>query len=545
MLSFNIDLNDIFASVKQTPIQWEFGTSTVKPFTSENLEGYCVQHKEHLLFYIRQRDFRLPQIKGLMHYWQLDDEQFTTFQKNCNQWSWAFISILINKNKKSIHIQNSDYAQSCIYLTAHHNKLYGHWNPRALYKDVKEPKLNIVKTLDFLYGFNVQNSHHTCFSKINQLPQQATALFSIKTGLQISLPEKALYLEPTEIQNNVDIVDVFIEEMSQACRAMIDPNKNTPIGIMFSGGVDSCLVLSVINNITQRPITATSLMMSGQTLNQQKARIDEMVNKTGIQLFSLTDNNLTLLERSFKNFDTSGVWPEELPFISGFDSLCQLLRSQNIETVFTGEFADQLCFPNRHEAENSGNEIYNPWTPNKPVSEYPYITEFVKKTYDIAKANKLEAPYQHLPYCYNPDYYLSQNLWAQHPFYSIDMFKFLRSLPFSWRKNKKIIRQALVKLGFSQAVAYPALEESFDKKVKEVFLTDNCPPEARFLLENSYLDKLGLINKKEALEDFNCLQRGKNSKLDDYAYMSYSRIFTMELAIRSIEKFSKCAVTLE
>lgn len=135
-----------------------------------------------------------------------------------------------------------------------------------------------------------------------------------------------------------EVVDGFREALSDAVRERLV--ADVEVASYLSGGIDSCAVLGLAQQMMDRPIRAYTLCFDDAIYDESKLAQDQAA------LSGSNFHPVPVSSRDIADAYSDAVWHSETPFINGHGVakyiLSRAVRDSGIKVVFTGEGADEM-----------------------------------------------------------------------------------------------------------------------------------------------------------------------------------------------------------
>lgn len=543
MFQFQIHRSDLDAVVSQSTDRWCFGNSFIIPVENPALEAYCVSAGSRRFFYIRERDFGVPQIPGFLHTWQFSDEAYADFKKSALAWPMDFLAVELDPSKKSlIQIFAGPYQHVPLFLYASPDTVYGDWVPTRLYPFLKSAAVEPLIATSLLYTSQHAYSKLTLFKDLYRLTQRTTACFTAGSGLNLTYPEPSLHVLPRTVKAEADVVQDFISVCQQLLKQYIPPDPNLQIGVQLSGGTDSTTVISMLNAMGVCNMQAYTYCFPEDEAesDQDRDRLREITNRFGLQHQLCRMQTDKIFENKIKRLQTNqGIWYIEHPYYQAHVDIAALYKAHHTPIVLGGVGGDEVTSLSQAEllevpAEKKEQHSISHHVAYQP-HQFPYYTPRVGQLMQDCAFETLLSPdisaFPDFDVCHLS---LEQGIWEQHPFTRLEMREFIRSLPVPWRRRKRIFRETLRHLGFSKDFAYPLRQHRGSNPTETAFFKEK-PALVWELFSTSRLAEQGIIDIDGLLKDYQRFIDGQGSCIGDWAPRYYYQLVTLELAIRSAE----------
>jgi asparagine synthase (glutamine-hydrolysing) len=195
------------------------------------------------------------------------------------------------------------------------------------------------KSLSQVFTFWTTITPNTIFSDV----------FEVSPGHYITVNSSGFHIKkywalpvytPEEYQNVSlnDSIAGFVDLFSDAVR--IRMRSDVQVGAYLSGGIDSCITTSFIKNIIPENLKTFSISFSDEEFDESNYQ------KLAVDYFKTTHSRITCSSKDIADKFREVVWHSEMPLLRTAPVpmylLSDLVRSQNIKVVITGEGADEL-----------------------------------------------------------------------------------------------------------------------------------------------------------------------------------------------------------
>ncbi|MDP6977910.1 MAG: asparagine synthase (glutamine-hydrolyzing) [Myxococcota bacterium] len=135
-----------------------------------------------------------------------------------------------------------------------------------------------------------------------------------------------------------EVVDGFREALGDAVRERLV--ADVEVASYLSGGIDSCSVLGLAQQMMDRPIRAYTLCFDDDLFDESQLAREQA------EFCGSTFHPVPVTSRDLADAYSDAVWHSETPFINGHGVAKYLLsrevRDSGIKVVFTGEGADEM-----------------------------------------------------------------------------------------------------------------------------------------------------------------------------------------------------------
>lgn len=491
---------------------WRSGESFIHPFEHPSLETFSLTAGSRTLFVVRER------IAGVDPPTRAGD--FDRVLDDARSWPLDFLIIVTDDTSGEATMHAGAWGVAPLHLIARGGTLHGHWDPSELYRyvDAREPLEPDLAAELLVRGAN-SYSRRTVIRSLLMLTERARARWAAGS-LRIDYPQAVGQPAARELKPNADVLGAFDEILTAAMRRWLAPGDPAPAAEL-SGGLDSAIVSATAAKITGRAVRTFGLQMPPPSGVSQRQRRDELIGLFGFQ-DTLLDAELLRPFSNRRRIDEGLVVPWHEFYADAFDEIYQLAHRGGSRIVLSGLGGDELLFvPRAGEAE-----------PEPPLP--PYLTPFARDA--LTGAGRDAAPAGLISTSALDSaagtgaLAMRRGLWPVNPFCTPELVRFCASLPEEWRTDRALERRFVRALGCSDAIAHPAMTESFGELMHET-LTRHARPLLNDLFAESRLAALNLV-------DADVLQRSYREHCEhgtDENDMWFLMPALAELTLRAIE----------
>lgn len=493
MLSFKIVLNDLTHLPDWDLESGVFGKGYINPYHHEAVEFYFVfcEELKRAFFVCREKDFRFSaeQIQKKYKHFpiKLDRHDYEDAFRAISEWPLNFICIeLCLEEAPRISVSCGTYHSVALYLSTYANYVVGHWDPEALCDLLPELQLNyecVAQKLLLLSSYGTE----TFFKNISRLPDRGcyeAILEGANVKASIKKPTPLPYRLAGTPPSGADVLKIYDEALKAAINTWISPNYSK-IGVELSGGLDSSNLALALRSVYARDICSYIVLAGGVEGDLQREKRPEIVNKIRAH-----DTCFEGVEYPpLCNFETKAVWPDSHYYMEAEGHKCDLLRAENIPVIMTGQGGDLTML--LHASEDDGIPLTDQeLTLNNFISD-EYLSVKPEPDWPMGILNGCTVSGLHIL----STHFLRHGIWAIHPFASLDLIDFCRSLPPEWRKGRKIMKDRLLWCGLSEHYITPKESGHF----LNIFLkgTPTIVEAARKLVRNSILVDCGIVDRQK------------------------------------------------
>jgi hypothetical protein len=123
--------------------------------------------------------------------------------------------------------------------------------------------------------------------------------------------------------------------------------------------------------------------------------------------------------------------------------------------------------------------------------------------------------------------YLRRGIWFANPLAAAGLHTFARFLPAEWRYKRRISREALTRLGYSDYFTKQAPKEDFSPTIETILMKLDWE---KMFRKNSVLCDMGLINRERLFEGVDIFRKTLNRN----AGIKIMTALHMELSLQSV-----------
>lgn len=251
-----------------------------------------------------------------------------------------FAVLIWNKIKKELLIARDRFGVRPLYILRHKNYLYFASELKAFdqianYEREFDPK----RLYEHCLLWNTYGDH-TVYKDVKSLPGGTYAIY--QNGKLIS--EKRYYdigMTPgQDLRSYPEAQEAFKSLMDDAVRLRL--RSDVPVGAYLSGGIDSSVILHLINNHTTNKLKTFSITFDDKEYDESAYQQD-MVKHINSDHYSV-HINYEEIDRAFPeavyHFERPVFRTAPVPLFL----LSKIVRENNIKVVLTGEGADEILW---------------------------------------------------------------------------------------------------------------------------------------------------------------------------------------------------------
>jgi len=207
------------------------------------------------------------------------------------------------------------------------------------------------------------------------------------------------YTDSKQFKSEDDVIEVLRVELSKAVRRRLI--SDVPVGAFLSGGIDSSLVVALMQQASSTTVNTFSIGFSETRWNEAPAakRIADYLGTNHEEFYITEENILDIAQNAAKYYDEPFADSSSIPTLA----LCRMTR-EHITVALSGDGGDELFWG------------YNRYVPSHfiPFDKYKIIPRFLRqcigKPMQMIKGGRFEAWGQLLCFKDLIDYYLGSFL---------------------------------------------------------------------------------------------------------------------------------------
>lgn len=505
--------------------RWVCGLSWVRPFVHPLLEQFGVTNGRSTLLVTRERQVSAPTAPVLDDVEFVDESTYEKYLSEMRSWPLEFLVVEHHHACGAFNIRAGQWGSAPVYLVEVGQRLRGAWSLPELRPCLRADRLNALEVARGL-TYRFRYSRETPFEGVFQLTERAEAEYTRVHGLRMRYPEPAKHALPRGVREDVDLVDIFEQELERAVTAWPFAARETAVEL--SGGMDSTNVAVTLAARGHRDVLAYALIFDGDVGQQQLRRRREIIEHCDFQDVRVDALDHPPLRPFGARASGEPLHPLAQPYHEGLEHILELVRGRGVTTVVTGDGGDQLFSLREAEWATLGispgrNNPHRPlpaWLGERTLEQVECIDS------NLAPATVLN-PSALLGFASRTPQYLEAGMWQVSPLCSPRLARFCEQLPVDWRMRKRLARERLRRLGFSDEVVNPPLRENFTH-VMEYALAEFGMPLLEKRLRDSILVDLGYVDADELRAVHDRVAGGGEMDFSVFAFLR------MELGVRGM-----------
>jgi asparagine synthase (glutamine-hydrolysing) len=267
--------------------------------------------------------------------------QWNTQCENYLNGMWAFV--IYDSQQETLFASRDRIGVKPLYYAHQHNFLAFASEQIVFHKSGWLPfEVNKEAVFDFLHRDELEAKPEGFFKHIIELPPAHHFIYDIRTGkLELNKYEQSSYNEAIEIPNEQKTL-TYIEQVREKTIHAIQEHlqSDVPVGTCLSGGLDSSILVRVIQHLHNEEQHAFHATFSKKEINETHYAID-VVQHTKIKLHTIEPTTEDLAKDLEKV-----LLAHQLPLRS-FSSyaqyrVLQLAAQQGVKVMLDGQGADEL-----------------------------------------------------------------------------------------------------------------------------------------------------------------------------------------------------------
>ncbi len=372
-------------------------------------------------------------------------------------------------------------------------------------------------------------SNKTIFSEIKILTERSILTGNDK-GVEIKYPiSNLISIKSLKLKNPLNSFTKVLEKTLDNYWSKF--KQKECVGFEVSGGVDSVTPLKFYSQIAKDRLKGFSMVFDGELGTGQKKKLREIAKFSNIEVNFTPILNLWPLKSQTKSKKLKPFHLEREIYFEALDKMAQKAQKQGVKVIITGTGGDEAFAVDPRERVGFQGSQEKKFRESFIISSI--FTDKIRQGFLSPDEDVIPIPI--VPYSVlgsnlaRNNIYIRHNIWPLAPLAHPKFIRFCRHLPRNKKEKKKILRDYLKKLGYSEEIYNPQRNENFAsffenticrKEIKNLFIK---------LISNSQLSKLGIIDKKEFMKVYSEYRRNKGKISPGYFYT----IATTEILLQS------------
>lgn len=475
--------------------RWTNGESSIEPFCNPALEQAVAVRSDDATACVIVRERRIsepPLPTGGSGPTLLDTDRYDRLIARAAAWdlSWTVVEI----GHGSARVRAGQTGVGPVYVTAAPDGLHGSWDLLDLCPYINVADLDaaeVVRWVSYLGHY----SRSTIFRAVEKVTERATATWAPQTGVTVSYPEPAPHAQPRALRPGADPVGYFAGLLDRVtAHRPLDPGE---LAMELSGGLDSANVAASLTRTFGAPVATVALIVEGAAGEQQRRRRKELLDR-----FTLT-RDVELPIADAYPFHPRGprrngavFSPTDGTYAEATEQIYAHLAQVGVRCIATGIGGDEAMCLTEAERQATGTT----W-PTRLVPDY--LGDRCAPLASRLEADAAPAPVLTFSTllglaCRSPEV-MRHGLWPVSPLAAPEVLRLCESLPIEWRLRKRLLRERLARLGMSDDVLHPALNEQFGPTIEAAMRSDGIPLLRRYRREGAILTEHGYLDRGRLL----------------------------------------------
>jgi asparagine synthase (glutamine-hydrolysing) len=373
--------------------------------------------------------------------------------------AWPLGYVLVELSPGQVQITASQWGVAPVHLATADGTLRGSWDLVDLVPYVDARRFDPPSVIRFL----TYATHYSCatlLADVLTVTERATATWS-GNGVTVAYPEPAAHALPRELAPGADPVGAF----EQILQAVIERWEFIPDQTVtdLSGGMDSTNVGLALAQLYPGQVHTGAMLLDGPMGDQQVRRRRALLaggfgpDHTMRMVDHLPFNPKDRRRRGLP-FD-----PQEGPYAEARDVLLADYAAHGKRVLFSGLGGDEAMKLRAAERERFGVKSASPLRQRDGAPAFlgAFGRDLLPHRFDGAAP--IGPTLWSILDCFGAFYpqHMRHGIWPINPFAAPEIVRLAESLPAGWRHRKRLLRDRLVRLGFSQEVSHPERPENF------------------------------------------------------------------------------------
>ncbi|MGH7801341.1 MAG: asparagine synthase (glutamine-hydrolyzing) [Thermodesulfobacteriota bacterium] len=264
----------------------------------------------------------------------------------------VFSFCIYDKEKEILFLARDQIGKKFLYYTNYNGKFIFSSQVKSIIETPQFHKEIDLRALNYFLAFRNVPDELCIFKNIQKLLPGTVLRFDLKSGIF----EKRRYWEPPTFEPEVGNEDTLLEELEEK---LLDAIKlrmkgEHSLGAFLSGGVDSSLVVALMNRISSRPVKTFSVGF-------HENKYSELPYSRFIANYFNTEHKEFVVEPNFDEFlESAYLFDEPLGDPSIFPTYyAGKLAGGIVDAVMTGDGADSLFTGTRTHSQVIRNRRIN------------------------------------------------------------------------------------------------------------------------------------------------------------------------------------------
>jgi asparagine synthase (glutamine-hydrolysing) len=362
-----------------------------------------------------------------------------------------FALLTIDRRARAVHYRASPVISVPVYLIADRECVSIDWDYSRLLAGRPAPIVWEV-ALAQIAGLPTYGPA-TIVSGVYRATASAT-MTATSLGVEVSPPEPISFDGPHDVPAGTDVEGKLFDTVRSLLEAR--PLDRSRTALELSGGMDSALTSLAAAASAGPGLMSVGAQFSGAMGEAQRERRGLLCERGGFDDLSVPAERFAPFSPASLRRVRFGVWPEDENYPELFEALFGMLRAAGIDALVSGFGGDELYFAYEGEEEDVGDE-------GAPAC--PFLT-----ARGLAIAGSPRPPYPRAwlqQSCWQSAASQSQRLlryglWPIYPYHSPPLARFVSRLPYSWRRDRRLLRKTLTRLLGDPMFETSYVKESFD-----------------------------------------------------------------------------------
>nr|WP_042178964.1 asparagine synthase C-terminal domain-containing protein [Kibdelosporangium sp. MJ126-NF4]CEL13549.1 hypothetical protein [Kibdelosporangium sp. MJ126-NF4]CTQ99235.1 hypothetical protein [Kibdelosporangium sp. MJ126-NF4] len=512
-------------SWRWTGRHWTDGASSIELFEHAMLEHAAVTDGLSTFIVVRERARGSNLNSAGPNHTTVDTPTYLRMLGDVEAWPLDFLLIEC-RAEGGYRITAGQWGTAPIYLADVDGQLRGSWALADLCQWFSLDDLD-GRSVTRLLTQNTRYARETLFHGVYQLTERACALYGVD-GLTLQYPAPAKHASPRAVRAGVDVVEVFQRCVTEAVHER--PFHTEETAVELSGGMDSASVAMALAERCRGDVLAYALAIGGDAGPQQDRRRAEMLRH--LEFPDLTLDALSVAPLNPAGLRARGqfVEPSAEPYHEAVGAMLDSARRRGVRTVFTGDGGDELLSLRGEEWDAAGkvrgrfadHHRAPPWLGHRCRDLVDAIDDDLAPPTVINEATLLG-------FALRSPQFLDYGMWPVSPLCSPRLIRFAEQLPVEWRSDKRVCREWLRRLGFSDDVVRPHLRENFRHVMQHGLSKYGMPLLADVATEAITVD-LGYVDGDELRAALGRAKQGEQADTRMFPVLS------LELALRAMDR---------
>lgn len=326
-----------------------------------------------------------------------------------------------------------------IMTTGHHALVS--WDLAELVASAPRWTIDRILCRDYIFGRQLYNNE-TIFPGILRVTERSTVRVSTTGVVTVDLPVDAASFDRSNVAPGADVAGAYMAALRDSIESML--HRDAHVISELSGGFDSSNVTMAAADALGYGLETYGLIFPGEAGANQSARRATLISRALLSDTAEHIESSPFLDQLFGQDWTNPYEELYAPLIEGVLSRSHVRTGETI--VLTGIGGDEAMLPVRSESNTIRRDRSTTLANRLPKSRLPEAT---------IMACSVRAPM-----------FLRKGVWPLNPYCGQRMLEFSERLPDSFKRNRAVQRDALIRWGIPRSSLLRPIPENFESALR-------------------------------------------------------------------------------